>query len=150
MIKSGKKFFRGLLFLSCFIIVTWQCLKAFEKYQKKPKGTNLSTVNTAKNIFPSVTFCSRLEDTNFFYNKTVLQNCGLKDGFDIKNRANWVGRSENISCTDPKILFESVVVKPEDLITKLQGFCLIFFKIDKTLSNLQSIIIQFLFSFSST
>ena len=81
--------FRYLVFFTCFGIVSWQCWRCCTKFISKPQGTQLLIVNSAGNMFPSVTVCPS-EDKEYEspVNSTILSNCGIKWG-DYKNNAKW-------------------------------------------------------------
>ena len=78
-----ERLFRAFVFLSCFGIVIWQCSKCLTKFLSKPQGTRLSVVNSAGNMFPSVTVCPYPDPTEEkeygspVYNSTILSNCGI-------------------------------------------------------------------------
>ena len=113
-----ERLFRYLVFFTCFGIVTWQCWRCCTKFISKPQGTQLLIVNSAGNMFPSVTVCPS-EDKEYGspVNSTILSNCGIKWG-EYKNKAKWSNQTiEN--CGDPKSLYYNIIWKLEDLISKV-------------------------------
>ena len=115
---SIELLFRYLVFFTCFGIVTWQCWRCCTKFISKPQGTQLLIVNSAGNMFPSVTVCPS-EDKEYGspVNSTILSNCGIKWG-EYKNKAKWSNQIiEN--CGDPKSLYYNIIWKLEDLISKV-------------------------------
>ena len=112
------------MFLSCFGIVIWQCSKCLTKFLSKPQGTRLSVVNSAGNMFPSVTVCPYPDPTEEkeygspVYNSTILSNCGI-NWKEYKSKAKWSNQTiEN--CQDPKALYYNIIWKLEDLVFKVQ------------------------------
>ena len=119
-----ERLFRAIVFLSCFGIVIWQCSKCLTKFLSKPQGTRLSVVNSAGNMFPSVTVCPYPDPTEVkeygspVYNSTILSDCGIQ-WVHYKNKAKWSNQTiEN--CGDPKSLYYNIIWKLEDLISKVQ------------------------------
>ena len=73
-----ERLFRAFVFLSCLGIVSWQCLRCLTKFLSKPQVTRLSIVNSAGNMFPSVTICPQLDPKEKTgYNSTILEECGI-------------------------------------------------------------------------
>ena len=75
---SIERLFRYFVFFTCLGIVTWQCWRCLTKFLSKPQVTRLSIVNSAGNMFPSVTVCPHpdpKEKTG--YNFTLLEECGI-------------------------------------------------------------------------
>ena len=119
-----ERLFRAFVFLICFGIVIWQCSKCLTKFVSKPQGTRLSVVNSAGNMFPSVTVCPYPDPTEVkeygspVYNSTILSDCGIQ-WVHYKNKAKWSNQTiEN--CGDPKSLYYNIIWKLEDLISKVQ------------------------------
>ncbi len=73
---SIERMFRYFVFSTCLGIVIWQCLRCCTKFISKPQGTKLSIVNSAGNIFPSVTVCPYPDPTedkeNVFNNLDIM------------------------------------------------------------------------------
>ena len=123
---SIEGLFRYLVFFTCFGIVTWQCWRCCTKFISKPQGTQLSIVNSAGNMFPSVTVCPYPEPTEDkeygspVYNLTILSDCGIQ-WVHYKNHAKWSNQTiEN--CGDPKSLYYNIIWKLEDLVSKVQVY----------------------------
>ena len=121
-----ERLFRAFVFLSCFGIVIWQCSKCLTKFLSKPQGTRLSVVNSAGNMFPSVTVCPYPDPTEEkeygspVYNSTILSNCGI-NWKEYKSKAKWSNQTiEN--CGDPKALYYNIIWKLEDLISQVQVY----------------------------
>ena len=121
-----ERLFRAFVFLSCLGIVIWQCSKCLTKFLSKPKGTRLTMVNSAGNMFPSVTVCPYPDPTEAkeygspVYNSTILSNCGIS-WKQYKLWSKWSNQTiEN--CGDPKSLYYNITWKLEDLISKVQVF----------------------------
>ena len=93
-----KLFFRKFVFLLCLGIVIWQCWRCLEKFLSKPQGTQLSIVNSAGEMFPSVTVCRA-----FLNNLTILSNCGITH-HQYFREAIWSNQDID-GCGDPKELF---------------------------------------------
>ena len=107
-----KQFFRAFVFLSCLGIVIWQCWRCLEKFLSKPQVTQLSIVNSAGKIFPSITVCRA-----YLQNLTILSNCGITK-HQYYREAIWSNQDID-GCGDPKELFYSTTVKLEDLISEV-------------------------------
>ena len=107
-----KLFFRKFVFLLCLGIVIWQCWRCLEKFLSKPQGTQLSIVNSAGEMFPSVTVCRA-----FLNNLTILSNCGITH-HQYYREAIWSNQDID-GCGDPKELFYSTTSKLEDLISEV-------------------------------
>ena len=105
------------MFLSCLGIVIWQCSKCLTKFLSKPQGTQLSVVNSAGNMFPSVTFCpypDPKEDTK--YNSTILSNCGI-----TRNQYFVIWSNQTIeNCRNPKSLYYNIIWKLDELVSKVK------------------------------
>ena len=110
------------MFLSCLGIVTWQCWRCLTKFLSKPQGTRLSIVNSAGNMFPSITICPYSNHkVNTGYNSTLLEECGITFDQYQKDEAVWSNQAIE-SCRDPKSLYYNVwnIWKSEDLISSVQ------------------------------
>ena len=107
-----KQFFRAFVFLSCLGIVIWQCWRCLEKFLSKPQVTQLSIVNPAGKMFPSITVCRA-----FLNNLTILSNCGITK-HQYYREAIWSNQDID-GCGDPKELFYSTTSKLEDLISEV-------------------------------
>ena len=99
--------------LCCLGIVIWQCWRCLEKFLSKPQVTQLSIVNPAGEMFPSVTVW-RAFPNNF----TILSNCGITK-HQYYGEAIWSNQDID-DCGDPKKLFYSTTWKVEDLISKVR------------------------------
>ena len=103
------RLFRAFVFLSCLGIVTWQCWRCLTKFLSKPQVTRLSIVNSAGNMFPSVTICpypDPKEKTG--YNGTILDECGITfDQYHKWGRAVWSNQAIQ-GCRDPETLYYNV------------------------------------------
>ena len=115
---------RYLVFFTCFGIVSWQCWRCCTKFISKPQGTQLSIVNSAGNMFPSVTVCpypEATEDEEYgspLYNSNILSNCGI-NWKQYKQECKWSNQAiEN--CEDPKSLYYNIIWKLEDLISEVK------------------------------
>ena len=110
------------MFLSCLGIVTWQCWRCLTKFLSKPQGTRLSIVNSAGNMFPSITICPYSKSKeNTGYNSTLLEECGITFHQYQKDGTVWSNQSiEN--CRDPESLYYNVwnIWKSEYLISSVQ------------------------------
>ena len=100
------------MFLCCLGIVIWQCWRCLEKFLSKPQGTQLSIVNSAGKMCPSITICP---DTS--NNSTTLLGCGIKK-FEYLSGAIWSNQDID-GCGDPKELFYSTTWKLEDLVSSV-------------------------------
>ena len=113
---SVERLFRYFIFFTCLGIVTWQCWKCCTKFRSKPQGTKLSIVNSAGNMFPSVTFCpypDPKEDTK--YNSTILSNCGI-----TRNQYFVIWSNQTIeNCRNPKSLYYNIIWKLDELVSKV-------------------------------
>ena len=80
-------------------------------------------------MFPSVTVCPYPHKKNAL-NSTVLSECGIK-GEQYFLKRNWSNQSIE-RCADPKLLFNDIIWKLKDLITKFEVrfFNLSFIQID--------------------
>ena len=121
---SIERLFRYFVFFTCLGIVTWQCWRCCTKFISKPQGTQLSIVNSAGNMFPSVTVCpypDPKEDKEYgspVYNSTILSNCGI-NWQQYKQESKWSNQAiEN--CDDPKSLYYNIIWKLEDLVFKVE------------------------------
>ena len=108
-----KRFFRALVFLCCLGIVIWQCSRCLEKFLSKPQGTQLSIVNSAGKMFPSITVCPPILN-----NLTSLKDCGIKE-YQYKYKSIWSNQDID-GCGDPEELFYRTIWKLEDLVTEVQ------------------------------
>ena len=108
-----KLLFRALVFLCCLGIVKWQCWRCLEKFLSKPQGTQLSIVNSAGKIFPSITVCPPTLN-----NLTSLKDCGIKE-YQYKYKSIWSNQDID-GCSDPEELFYRTTWKLEDLVTEVQ------------------------------
>ena len=99
------------------------------------KVVQLLIVNSAGNMFPSVTVCPS-EDKEYGspVNSTILSNCGIEGG-GYKNKAKWSNQTMK-NCGDPKSIYYNIIWKLEDLISKVQVYSFdmsrIAFKDNKT------------------
>ena len=114
---SVERQFRYFIFFTCLGIVTWQCWKCCTKFQSKPQGTKLSIVNSAGNMFPSVTFCPYPDpNKNTIYNSTILLDCGI-----TRSQYFVVWSNKTIeSCRNPKTLYYNIIWKLDELISKVK------------------------------
>ena len=114
---SVERLFRHFIFFTCLGIVTWQCWKCCTKFQLKPQGTKLSIVNSAGNMFPSVTFCPYPDPKeNTLYNSTILSNCGI-----TRNQYFVIWSNQTIeNCRNPKSLYYDIIWKLDELISKVK------------------------------
>ena len=108
-----KRLFRALVFLCCLGIVIWQCSRCLKKFLSKPQGTQLSIVNSAGKIFPSITVCPPTLN-----NLTSLKDCGIKE-YQYKYKSIWSNQDID-GCSDPEELFYRTIWKLEDLVTEVQ------------------------------
>ena len=117
MCISIERLFRYIIFFTCLGIVTWQCWKCCTKFQSKPQGTKLSIVNSAGNMFPSVTFCPYPDlKENTIYNSTILSNCGI-----TRNQYFVIWSNQTIeNCRNPKSLYYDIIWKLDELISKVK------------------------------
>ena len=122
-----ERLFRAFVFLSCLGIVTWQCWRCLTKFLSKPQGTRLSIVNSAGNMFPSITICPYSKSNqNTGYNSTLLEECGITiKQYHRDAAAVWSNQAiEN--CRDPESLYYNVwnIWKSGDLLlsVKIKSF----------------------------
>ena len=116
-----ERLFRAFVFLSCLGIVTWQCWRCLTKFLSKPQGTRLSIVNSAGNMFPSITICPYSKSNqNTGYNSTLLEECGITFNQYQKDEV-WSNQAIE-SCKDPESLYYNVwnIWKSEDLISSVK------------------------------
>ena len=118
-----ERLFRAFVFLSCLGIVTWQCWRCLTKFLSKPQVTRPSIVNSAGNMFPSITICPYSNSNeNTGYNSTLLEECGITiKQYHRDAAAVWSNQAiEN--CRDPESLYYNVwnIWKSEDLISSVQ------------------------------
>ena len=107
-----KQLFRAFVFLCCLGIVIWQCWRCMEKFLSKPQLTQLSIVNSAGNLFPSITVCPAKSN-----NSTIFSDCGITES---QYRQGGIWSNKDIDgCGDPKELFYSTTWKLEDLISEV-------------------------------
>ena len=117
-----ERLFRAFVFLSCLGIVTWQCWRCLTKFLSKPQGTRLSIVNSAGNMFPSITICPYSKSKeNKGYNSTLLEECGITYKQYQRDEAVWSNQAIE-HCRDPESLYYDVwnIWKSEDLISSVQ------------------------------
>ena len=101
------------IFLTCIGVVTWQCMKCFNKFISKPKGTHVSIMNTASGIlFPSISVCPN--PIEGILKSEILNECGLSKE-DYFFHAKWSNQSIE-KCADPKTLYHDIIKKPKDII----------------------------------
>ena len=114
---SVERLFRHFIFFTCLGIVTWQCWKCCTKFQSKPQGTKLSIVNSAGNMFPSVTFCPYPDpNKDTIYNSTILFDCGITRS---QYFVTWSNKTiEN--CRNPRLLYYNIIRKLDELISKVK------------------------------
>ena len=116
---SIERLFRYIIFFTCLGIVTWQCWKCCTKFQSKPQGTKLSIVNSAGNMFPSVTFCPyKTAKENTAYNSTILSDCGITwKQYTISG----IWSNQTIEkCRNPKSLYYNIIWKVDELISSMK------------------------------
>ena len=117
-----ERLFRAFVFLSCLGIVTWQCWRCLAKFLSKPQGTRLSIVNSAGNMFPSITICPYSKSKEIAgYNSTLLKECGITFDQYQKDDAVWSNQAIE-SCKDPESLYYNVwnIWKSKDLISSVK------------------------------
>ena len=112
-----ERLFRILLLLSCLGIVTWQCWRCYTKFLSMPQATQLSVVSSAGNMFPIATVCPNAEEQNEIHNFTILYSCGITAN-QYRFQAEWSNQT-NGNCSNPKLLYYSIIWKMEDLISKV-------------------------------
>ena len=91
------------------------------KFLSKPQGTRLSIVNSAGNMFPSITICPYSNSNeNTGYNSTLLEECGITFNQYQKDEV-WSNQAIE-SCKDPESLYYNVwnIWKSEDLISSVK------------------------------
>ena len=109
------KAFRLLVFISCIGTLTWQLSKCFLRYLEKPQGTQISFISSAGKMIPSITVCPPNIRYNIsFLNSTILSECGL-NLTEYHHQSKWSVQGIE-KCADPKIIFHSIIIKPEHLI----------------------------------
>ena len=114
---SVERQFRYFIFFTCLGIVTWQCWKCCTKFQSKPQGTKLSIVNSAGNMFPSVTFCPYPDpNKDTIYNSTILFDCGI-----TRSQYFVIWSNKTIeNCRNPRLLYYNIIWKLDELISKVK------------------------------
>ena len=106
-----KYIIQGLIFLGCLTFVTFRGYECFVKYLDKPQSNRISYRFNSKVPFPTITFCPTEESS---LKNGELQNCQLtKD--DYLKHGQWVGKSDNPNCTNPKILINHLMPNIRDL-----------------------------------
>ena len=115
MFLQFQKAVRLFIFIICLGIITWQCCKCIQKYLAKPQETRLSVVNSAGKMFPSVTVCPDAFNDTAVYNNSNLSQCGI-NSYDYRYGCIWSVKGVNEECSDPKVLFEKVMLKLGDLL----------------------------------
>ena len=92
-----------LLFLGCFIFVSFRSYQCFCKFLLKPKSVDISFDFIGHVSFPSITFCPPMVNPLYPkpYNITVLKDCGLLFDIQTFEGNEWYGssaRAEIIFC----------------------------------------------------
>ena len=108
------KAFRLLVFVSCCVTLIWQLSKCCMRFLEKPQGTHVSVISSAGKMFPSITVCPDMHNDISVLNSTILSDCGMNSS-EYRYQSKW--SVEGIKeCEDPKILFHSIIFKPEHII----------------------------------
>ena len=151
-ISALLRFLVRLILFSCVFITIWQTCNCFIKYQKHPQSTSTLIDFTGDLPFPAITICSELDDERdnslkgIPYNKTVLEECGVRLVKSIKNLDSfWAfitllffvisygrytcfnkysecyfnGTGSDV-CSDPERLYEETVVNQKEFIHRLR------------------------------
>ena len=104
-----KSSFSILFFAGCATFVAIRGYKCLVKYSTKPQADHISYRFNSKVTFPSISFCptdkEKIEE---------LAKCKLSRD-DYFKFGEWVGQSLDSNCTYPKVLYENVMPKLEDL-----------------------------------
>ena len=106
-----KDFVSTIFFIACATYVAVRGYKCFIKFLRKPQSNHISYEFTPKVIFPSISFCPAEE---FQIKIEELNKCNLTVD-DYFTSGQWIGKSENPNCKDPKILHQNLMPKLKDL-----------------------------------
>ena len=115
LVSSFRKIVTTVLFVGCASFVVIEAYKSFLKLSTKPQSNRISYQFNARVTFPSISFCP-LEKYQFKLD--VLNKCQLKKD-EYETLGQWIGKSNNTNCTDPRILYDHVTPKFEDLNIKM-------------------------------
>ena len=102
---------RLLQFLRIFAYRGYEC---FTKYLKKPQSSKISYKFTARVPFPLILFCP--DDDNMFKSEEFAK-CNLTHD-DYFENGQWVGKSKDPDCTDPKALYGWFILALPQIIYK--------------------------------
>ena len=107
------------LFIGCTIFVAIRGYKCFDKYLNEPEAVDISYKFSGILPFPSITICTKKEDT---FNLEVLNKCQLSKE-EYLNTGPLIGNGSS-NCTDPKILYNQVSANIETLGKALKYYLL--------------------------
>ena len=113
-----KYIIQALIFLGCLTFVIFRGYECFVKYLDKPQSNRISYKFNSKVPFPTIAFCPTKGN---MYKRKELQNCQLTKDNYLKH-GQWVGKSDNPNCTNPKILINRLMPNIEDLNIEWIGF----------------------------
>ena len=108
--KTVISCFSAALFTACSVFVAIRGHDCFEKFLDKPEAVDISFKFTNGEKFPSITICTKKENT---YNEEVFDECQLRQNDYIINGA-WMS-SKNSNCSDPKKLYKRVIKNLQSL-----------------------------------
>ena len=115
LVSLFRKIITTIFFVGCTCFVVFRAYKCFLKFTSEPQSNRISYQFNGRVTFPSISFCP-LEKYQFKLD--VLKKCQLKKD-EYETLGQWIGKSNNTNCTDPKILYKDVTPKFEDLNVKL-------------------------------
>ena len=98
-----------LFFAACATFVAIRGYKCLVKYLSKPQADHISYRFNSRVTFPSISFCPKEKEKI-----EELTKCKLSRD-DYFKFGEWVGQSLDSNCTDPKVLYQNVMPKLEDL-----------------------------------
>ncbi|XP_023334500.1 uncharacterized protein LOC111705999 isoform X2 [Eurytemora carolleeae] len=108
----AKKIQFILIFLVSFAILIVQGRQCVENYLKKLTSTGDTYAHVATLPFPELTICP-----TYPYKLDVLQANGIPSQSAIQFNSNWIS---NISFISPKQLYESTLIKIEEILVQLR------------------------------
>ena len=104
--------------MACTTFVAVRGYKCVTKYLTEPQSNRISYRFNSGVAFPAITFCP-FDEPGFKISE--LDKCQLTQD-DYFTAGQWIGKNNNSNCSDPKILYNTLIPKIEDLNIKWVRF----------------------------